>query len=117
MISPVRVASKNAGDEREDVVEHRAPQVGDHALAERSSSGRSAPRSPPTSTHGDADHRRERGVEQARLAAAETRVDHELQALPEREHAARGDHQRDQRRRDLQAVGRDKAARGEAHAA
>ncbi len=89
-----------AGLEREDVVEHGAAQVGDHALAdahhqiEAHEGGRGEQRRHP-------DHRGQRRIEQLRVGAAEALVHHVLQAPAEREHAAGGDHQRAQRHHDL----------------
>ncbi len=90
------------------MVEGGAPQVGDHALAGahhqvEAQPGRAGERG------GEHQQRHQRLVEQARLAAAETAVDHQAQPLAERQHAARGDDQGEQRRGDAPAIRREEA--------
>jgi hypothetical protein len=93
--------------ETEDVVEHRLAQVGDDALAGAHHQVEAEPggdREHP----GDADHRRQRLVEQLRRAAAEAGIDDVLEALTERQHAARGDEQRQRREGDAPLVRQEK---------
>ena len=92
--SPVRVTSNQPGGSVEQVVEHRAAQVGRHALAEprhvvEARVGRDR-------HHDDDDERPgERPVELAGVAGDEAAVDDELDALPQRQHRRRRDDQRD----------------------
>ena len=94
--------------QREQVVEHRAPQVGGDALAQ--------PRHEVEARvggdrhhHDHAEHERERAVELGAAAGDEAAVDHELEALPDREHRRRGEEQRDRReRRPAAGTGRTK---------
>jgi hypothetical protein len=91
--------------QREEMVEHRAPQVGDHAFAQahhqvEAHEGRRRQQGC------NADNRRQRLVQQFRISAAEAPVHHVLQALAHRQHAARGHKQGEHRHCDFQAIGR-----------
>jgi hypothetical protein len=85
------------------VVEHRLAQVGDDPLAGAHHQVEAEP-GRDREHRGDADHRHQRLVEEVRRTAGEAGVDDVLQALAEREHAARGDEQRDRRERDAPLV-------------
>ena len=81
--------SRSSRLEREDVVEHRAPHVGDDALADGHHQVEARP-----GRRATAPPRRATTPASARSSSsgsplAEAVVDHELQALAEREHAAR----------------------------
>ena len=97
-ISPVRAESKNAGDSVRTCANTRLAQVGDHALADAHHEVEARP-GRARQHDGDRHHGGERGIEQARVAAAEPGVHHVAQSLPQHEHAAGRDDQREQARR------------------
>ena len=88
--SPVRVASKNARRQVEQVVEHRAAQVGRDALAEPRHVVEAHVR---RSRHhdDDAEHQRQHPVELAGVRRGESAIDDELQSLADGQHRAGGD--------------------------
>ena len=95
--------------QRQQMVEHRAPQVGGDALADPRHEVEARER---RRRHhdDDAEHQRQRAVELARVARGESAVDHALQPLPHREHRRRGDDQRDRGKDDLPAIRSDERA-------
>ena len=96
------------GLEPQQMVEHRAPQVGHHALAHAHHEIEAHPGRGGVQHH-HRDHRGKRLVEQVRIAAAEAAVHHVLQAAAEREHATGRDQQSAGRQRDAPAIGPQKA--------
>ena len=77
-----------SGRQRQQVVEHRAPQVGGDPLADPRHEVEARERR--AGHHGnDAQHQRQRAIELARVAGAESAVDHAFQALTDGEHRAR----------------------------
>ena len=95
---------EEAGRQREQVIEHGATQVGGDALAQPGHVVEARERR--DRHHGDHDaEQRKRPVEFAGAARDEAAVDHELEPLPDREHRARRDQERDRRQRYLPQVG------------
>ena len=85
------------------MVKHGAAQVGDDPLTGRHHEIEAKPGGDGQRGRHD-DHRGERLVEKARIAAAEAVVDHVLHALAEREHAARGEDESGHRRANARAI-------------
>ena len=87
------------------MIEHRAADVGDDALAGAHHQVKAQP-----GCHGkrdsDGDGAGERLVKKPRIAAAEAGVDDVLHALPEGKPATRGDQQRGERRGEARPVGK-----------
>ena len=73
------------------MIEHRAADVGDHALAGGHHQVKASPGGE-RQDHRQRDHAGERRIEVRRIARAEARVDDVLEPLTEREHGA-GRHQ------------------------
>ena len=91
------------GRQRQQVAEHRAAQIGGHALAD--------PRHEVEARVGrrrhhddDAEHQGERPVELACVAGGEPAIDDPFEALPDGEHRRRRDNEGDRRKDDLPPI-------------
>jgi hypothetical protein len=94
---------EETGREGEDLRKNGLPQIGDHALADAHHQIKPRPRRR-REYESERDDSQETDVQQALVTAAETGIDDMPQSLAEREHAARGDHERDERDRYARAI-------------